>query len=221
MLSVEIQNAEIIDWWEAERFYLWRECIRQEQRLSDMAIQIIDDLSTRDTIWVKSQARDDLKRKIGSELELHNRRIAEHLTASYQKSTGKIEAVGSLDGASTVEYAAVAAGLVAGAGALGLAVGASAFVPTTAVMLFSIPVVTIGSWPVAATLGVGALSAAWFSPKIGARATKMVRNRYKRAIQKSIKTSLLSEEGTGQLSTWKLFSLQLDELMKSRLQPEG
>jgi len=221
LLPVEVQNSQIVDWWEAERYFVWSECTRQNRRLTDMANEVIDGLSTKDTFWIKSDARDDLKRKIGAELELHNRRMAEHLTASYEKSIGNIEALAALDGASSGEYATVAAGLVAGAGALGLAVGAGAFAPTTAVLFFVVPVGALGSWPVFAALGLGAVSAAWVSPKIGAYATRVVRDRYKRAIQVAIKKSLLSEDDTGQLSSWKMFSTQLDDLLRSRMHKKG
>lgn len=220
-MAHEIQNAEIVDWWEAERFYVWSECARQKERLTVLADDKIDGLSAKDTFWFKSEARADLKRRIGSELELHNRRIAAHLSASYEKSVGEIEAVAALDGASSSEYTAVAAGLIAGAGALGLAVGASAFVPTTAVMFFVIPVSALGSWPVFATLGLGAISVAWASPKLTARASKLVRDRYKRAIHTAIEKSLVAEDDVAQPSTWKIFSTQLDDLLRSRLHDEG
>lgn len=61
MIPVEIQNAEIFDWWAAERIYVRPECDRQFHRLASLADEIIDDLLTKETLWVKSEARDDLK----------------------------------------------------------------------------------------------------------------------------------------------------------------
>jgi len=215
--SPEVQNAEIVDWWETERFYVWSECSRQNSRLTEMANDIIDGLSATDTFWFESDARDDLRRKISSEIELHNRRLAAYLSASYEQSKGRIEALSGLDGASSSEYATVAASLAAGAGALGLAVGAGAFVPMTSVMLFVIPVATLASWPLVATLGLGAAAAAWVSPKIGAYAIEMVKERYKKAIQTDIHRQLLSEDESAPLSSWKDFSTQLDSVLQSRL----
>lgn len=213
----EIQNAEVIDWWEKERDHVWSECDLQFDRLCKVADDAIDGLSATDSIWFKSDARDDLKRKLSAEVEMHNRRLARHLAASYEESTGKIEALSELDGASTTEYATAAASLAAGAGAVGLAIGAGAFIPATSTMLFIIPVATFGSWPIVATLGAGALAVAWFSPKVGSYAIGLVQDRYKRAVRTALKSELVCEDESEPLSSWKNFSNQLDNLAQSRL----
>lgn len=217
MIPPEIHNAEVIDWWEAERAYVWNECSRQVDRLGRIADETIDDLSLSDALWFKSEARDDLKRKLGSEVELHNRRLARHLTASYEASRRNIEDLPELDRISTTEYVTAAAGVAAGAGAIGLAVGASAFIPATSTILFAIPVATFGSWPVVATLGVGALAAAWFSPSVATYANGMVRDRYKRAIRAALEKELLSEDAVEPLSSWQNFSSQLNSLAQTRM----
>ncbi|PHO04857.1 hypothetical protein CSC82_04840 [Rhodobacteraceae bacterium 4F10] len=216
MLPPEIQNAEIIDWWETERDHVWSECDRQFHRLCKVADEVIDGLSATDAIWFQSDARDDLKRMLSAEVEMHNRRLARHLAASYDESTGKIEALSELGGASTTEYATAAASVAAGAGAVGLAIGAGAFIPATSTMLF-IPVAAMGSWPIAATLGTGALAVAWFSPKIGSYAIGLVQDRYKRAVRNALESQLVSEDETEPLSSWKSFSIQLDNLAQSRM----
>lgn len=217
MIPPEIQNAEIIDWWEAERDHVWTECDQQLHRLSKIADEAIDELSVTDAIWFNSDARDDLKRKLRDEVEMHNRRLALHLAASYEASTGRIEALSELDGASTTEYATAAASLAAGAGAVGLAIGAGAFIPATSTILFIIPVATFGSWPIVATLGAGALAVAWLSPKVGAYAIGLVQDRYKRAVRSALESELVGEDETEPLSSWKNFSNQLDNLAQSRM----
>lgn len=79
-------------------------------------------------------------------MEFHNRRLAKHLTTTYKAFVDEIEGLSELDGVSATDYATVAAG---------------AFVLVTSVMFFVIPVATLGSWPVVATLGTGAPAVAW------------------------------------------------------------
>lgn len=216
MISIEIQNAEVITWWETEREYVRTECERQFHRLSEMANEVIDKLSVTDAIWLRSDARDDLKRQIRSEVEMHNRRLAKHLAASYELSTSKIEALSELDGASTTEYATVAASVAAGAGAVGLTLGAGAFVPAISSLL-SIPVAGLASWPIVATLGAGAIGAAWISPKFGTFAIDKVRDRYKRAVQSVLRKELICADGSAPNSSWNNFSNQLYNIAQSRL----
>lgn len=217
MIPPEIQNAEVIDWWETERDHVWTECDRQLHRLSKIADEAIGELSVTDAIWFNSDARDDLKRKLSAEVEMHNRRLARHLAASYEESTGKIEALSELSGASTTEYATAAASFAAGAGAVGLAIGAVAAIPATSTMLFIIPVATFGSWPIVTTLGAGALAVAWFSPKVGTYAIGLVQDRYKRAVRSALESELICDDETEPLSSWKNFSTQLDDLAQSRM----
>ena len=217
MIPPDIQNAEVIDWWETERDYVWSECDRQFHRLCKVADEAIDNLSATDAIWFKSNARDDLKRKLGAEVEMHNRRLARHLASSYEKTIGRLEALSKLDGASTTEYATAAASVAAGAGAVGLAIGAAAAVPTTTTMLFIVPVAAFGSWPIVAALGAGALAVAWFSPSVGSYAIGLIRKRYKRAVRDALESELVAEDVAQPLSSWKNFSVQLDNIAQSRM----
>jgi len=216
-MSQQIRDAEVIDWWENERAHVWSECSRQLDRLCKIADDTIDELTLSDAFWFKSDALDDLKRKLSSEVETHNRRLARHLAASHEASKRKIEALSELDTVSNTEYATAAAGMVAGAGAIGLAVGASAFIPATSTVFFVIPVATLGSWPIVATLGAGALAVAWFSPSVTRFATGLVQDRYKRAVRAALEKELVSEADAEPPSSWQNFSNQLNRLAQARM----
>jgi len=119
LIPIEIQNDEILLWWEKERLHIQAECSRQFERLAKIADAHIDGLSTKETVWIWSEGREDLKAKLASEIEMHNRRLASHLDISLQASVKKADTLSQLDGASPTEYATLAAAANGPIGPLG------------------------------------------------------------------------------------------------------
>jgi hypothetical protein len=216
-LTQEIQRAEILDWWEAERWRIRQAVEAAHEKYLEKARSSVEDLALKELLLPTSRARKTIERQIESDVNILNRRLASSLKSSFEASVAEVEGASGYAGATLVETATVAASGALAVGSIGIAGAATGLATTTGTFLFVIPTISF-SWPVFAAVGVGVTTMAFASPKALRQCRVMVTSRYLRHIEDMLDRVLLADiPDRKRHSTWLTFRSQLDHAAEERL----
>ncbi len=217
-MTVEIQRAEILDWWEAERWRIRQEVLATQQNCLDRATRSIEGLNIKELLMPRSSARKDIERRLESDVNSLNRRLANSLKDSFSASVESVEGLTVYESVTLTEKAALVAGGTLAIGSLGIAGAATGVATTTGTFLFVIPTLTF-SWPIFAVAGVSALGLAIASPKALQQGRRLAIERYLRNIQKILLRLLVEDAAASKKpSTWTIFQTEIDRVVQERLE---
>ncbi|MGO4915524.1 hypothetical protein [Pseudogemmobacter sp. W21_MBD1_M6] len=216
-MSEEIQRAEVIDWWEAERARIYDACLAARETFKTRASAAAADLSMKDLLMPSATARTAIERQIQSDVNMLNRRLAASLQSSFEASVMRVEGNAAFDGATLSEMAALAGSGALALGTLGLVATATSFATTTATFMFFVPVTTV-SWPLFAVVGASAVAAAYFFVPAREGAEKLIRDRFLTHLDTMLERLLTDPDGNSKSSSsWSTFRSQIDQTAQLRL----
>jgi hypothetical protein len=190
-------ECEILDWWNAERLRVDRECIAARKRYVEKATERIDALTPVQLLH-DSTARLHVERQLKSDITMFGRRMEQSLREVAAESMAALEGEEEFDGLGYGEGALLVAGGAVAAGAVGVA-GAAAGVATTATVtsilgIFATGTVVTFSWPVFSAAAAVALVASYSSPAIAGWAVSKLRCRFAEHVEKLATRALVASD---------------------------
>lgn len=215
----ELQRAEVIDWWEAERLRVVETCRLARNSEIEMIDKELAQMGVKDILLPRSRARRHVERQLQSDVNMLRKRLAKSLQESFEASFTKIEGSSAILRHASGEVAALTGGAIGNVVVAGLAVSASG-VATSTVTTFIFFTSTIFSWPTyLAALGATAIvvAASPFSPTKASAA--VVRSRFRKQLVKLVDHAIAGENGSSaENCTVDIFLKQLDEARRVRLE---
>lgn len=216
-LPPEIQRAEIIDWWNAQRARVDAECRETLKASLERATKAADELSFKEMMWPGAEAHKQIERRVQSDITMLSKRLTRSLQDTLEVSISEVEGSGEYSGASLLEMGGLVASGAMAAGSVGLAVAAATATTTTAGFFFLVPA-TVISWPMFATLGTGALTVAIASPRASRWAHKTAKARFLSYIEARLHKEILKDEGERKPhSICAALKSQIDHFAQTRL----
>lgn len=212
-----VLRAEVIDWWEAERFRVHDACLKAHAAYLESALQAAQKLTLKDLLLPRTAAKQAIERRLQSDVNMLNVRLSKSLQASFQASLMRVEGQGVFGGANVAETATLALGGAMALGSLGLAATATSFATSSATFVFFVPVATV-SWPLFAAAGLGAATAAFFSPRAVEKAKSMMLARLGKHLDATLHQMLLKDTEPKKPSTWSSLRDQIDRAAMLRLE---
>lgn len=212
-----VLRAEVIDWWEGERFRVHDACLKAHAAYLESALRDAQKLTVKDLLLPHSAATKAIERRLQSDVNMLSARLTSTLQASFQASLMRVEGDGGYGGANAKEAATLALGGAMALGSLGLAATATSFATSTATFIFFVPVATV-SWPLFAVAGLGAATVAFFSPRAIEKARSMMLARLGRHLDTALYQMLLNDTEPKKPSTWSALRDQIDRAAMLRLE---
>lgn len=213
----ELQRAEIIDWWNAERVRIDIACREAFDASFERATSAAENLSFKEMMWPGADAHKQIEGRVQSDITMLSKRMTRSLQDTLEVSIAEVEGSNAYGGASLLEMGGLVASGAMAAGSVGLAVAAATATTTTAGFLFLAPV-TVFSWPMFATFGVSALTVAMASPKAARWAQKTGKARFLTHIETRLRKAILDDEaGKKPRSTCAVLKAQIDKFAQARL----
>ena len=212
MSPIEFKRMEIIDWWENERYRVYKECIAASERIKELAEERVEELSDSRLLVRNSRAMKCIQKQVDEKVEEFNRATVSSLQNSLMKSIDQVERSPESSGLNNAETAALVAGGVAAAVARGLAFGTTAKATKTATVPFAF---RVGAFVRRAFSLVELTVSALAGLIIGRNSRK---RRCKKQLEQNIAQQLLAEaDGKDPNSSWACFKMQIDDAARKRM----
>ncbi|UWR10906.1 hypothetical protein [Sulfitobacter mediterraneus] len=191
MLPVEIQKAEILDWWETERDHISRALPDRLPELFYRVDQTIDGMPVRALMRRGKFHSEQIEPIVVEWLEKLYRELTHDLDNSFRSSLETVEGGGPLDSWSYGEAATAGAAIAVSAAPIA---GIPFFAGGIASAGVTILGVTVGggallAFPVAALAGSAVLFAA--GPAARGKAVSHLKSRFKATVHSAIETRVL------------------------------
>jgi len=209
---IEFKRMEIIDWWENERYRVYKECIAASERITKLAEERVEELSDSRLLVRNSRAMKCIQKQVDEKVEEFDRATVSSLQNSLVKSIDQVERSPESSGLNNAETAALAAGGVAAAGAGGLVVDTTEGGATTPA---PVPLVFRVGSIVRPVVSAVKRTATTLAGRIIARDWR--KRRWKKQLKQNIKQKLLAEaDEKDPNSSWARFKMQIDDAALKR-----
>lgn len=219
MLPREILQAEIVDWWEAERSRVKEACEDRADRLRTLVKAEAYDLSTKDLVSKKSEARTKLESRVASDIEKFNQDLSLQINGTLLKSVIEYEGKEEFSGQSTAELTKMLASNGGAIGSFSLLALAPLAIPAPSGFLAALGGGTIatGAWIPLAAIGAAALTLGALSPQLRNATKSKLRLRYIEHLRGSVTERLCGEPKQG-ISTLQYYLSRLDTARDKRME---